>query len=471
MNNKLMEDRENQNEILQQVLQEAQTFLDGRAQATVAPAVPTYTQGVLQNEGVGAKGALEIFKQNYQSAMQVSSGPRFFGYVIGGTTPAALAGDWLTSLYDQNAFGLPGTLDRQIELEVLAFLRQMLALPESFSGVFTTGGTMSNYTCLAVAREWAAAREGKTANDGIYGLTPPTVLTGMAHASIYKDLSMLGIGRAGVTKLPCLPGREAVDPAEVEKYLAQHPGESVIVIANMGTVNAGDIDDLAALAALKDKYDFYLHCEGAIGMVAAASEKYRPLFAGVERADSLSVDCHKWLNTPYDGGVAMVNGPALAALQHNVFAQMERVDGPAAPENAFYNIAPEGSRRFRALPAWFSLMAYGKDGYAELIERNCALAQRLAQALQACSAVKIMNEVRLNVVSFTLNLPDEKRTPQAIAAFANALREEGTTFLNTATLFGEPVVRCCISNWLTEEMDVDKVAAAIAQTARDFIEK
>ncbi len=464
----MQEDYKNQDRILEEVLKEAKEFLAARDSAPVAPPWQPGNPQPLQAGGTGAAGALAAFKARFGGGLQVSSGPRFFGYVIGGITPAALAGDWLTSLYDQNAFGLPGTVDRYIELEAVEYIKDMLNLPNSFNGVFTSGATMANFTCLATAREWAAAKEGKTANDGIYGLTPPVVLTGVAHASVYKNLSMLGIGRAGVVKLPCEEGREAVKISAVEEYLKANTEKAVIVIANMGTVNSGDLDDLAALVEMKKKYGFYLHCEGAIGAVAAASPMYRPLFAGLGEVDSITVDCHKWLNTPYDGGVALINAGELQALQHRVFAQMETATDNPAEENAFYNMAPEGSRRFRALPAWFSLTAYGKAGYAAMVEKNCALARRMESHLAKSPNIILLHEVRLNIVSFTLNMPAGQCTPAAVGAFAAAVQKTGSTFLNTASLFSRPVVRCCISNWLTGEQDIDNVAKAILETAEVF---
>ncbi len=468
MYHKLQQDREQLPQLLEEVLKQAQEYLTRRDDTFVAPTLTEKKLSHLPQEGIGAQKALEEFKARYSEAMLATSGPRFFGFVIGGNTPAALMGDWLTSLYDQDAFGIDGNADRQIELEAIAFLRELFDLPEDYTGVFVSGATMANCSALAIAREWAAQSQGKTANDGIYGLTPPTLLTGVAHASVYKGLSLLGIGRNGVVKLPCLPGREAVDVAALESYLAAHPTEKIIVIANLGTVNSGDLDDLQAIAALKDKYDFYLHVEGAIGAVAMASPLYRPLFNGVEKADSITIDAHKWLNTPYDCAVLLVRGKALQELQYRVFAQAETVTDPMPEASPFFNLTPEGSRRMRSLPAWFTLKAYGKEGYRELVERNCAMARRLAQQLSAAEEIQLMHEVRLNVLSFTLNLPSEKLTVENINAFADLLRKQGITYMNTASLFGKPVVRSAISNWSTQEREIDQAAQSIVACAREF---
>lgn len=469
MDQQLHQDQTNLPALLGEVLQEAKAFLEKRETAAAAPVhAPLSSPMPLPEGGLGAGGALESFRTRFRDSMLASSGPHFYGFVIGGATPAALAGDWLTSLYDQNAFGLTSYVDREIELEAISLLKSLLQLPDDYEGVFTSGATMANFSALAVAREWAAQSQGKSADDGIYGLKPPAVLTGVAHASVYKGLSMLGMGRNIVTELPCLPGRECLDVDALETYLKAHPDTPCIVVANMGTVNSGDMDDLKAIAALKDRYDFYLHIEGAIGAVSAASPLYRPLFDGCERADSFTVDAHKWLNTTYDCGILLVRGKALRELQYRVFSQSNRVNGPAPEACPFFNLGPEGSRRMRALPAWFTLTAYGRDGYRELVERDCAMARRFSENLSKSPDIRLLHEVRLNVLSFTLNLPEEQLTATNLNAFSDVLRKDGVTYLNTAALFGKPVVRCAISNWMITEKAIDEVSESVIRCARTF---
>ena len=338
MQNYLLTDEQNRQQILKTAYDKALEFF-AADDAAVAPILPPLPIADIPAEGVGAQKAAELFFNNYAPYIQRSTGPRFFGYVIGGNTPAALMGDWLCSVYDQNCFGLPGTVDRQIELEAVNFLRGMLGLPESFSGVFCSGATMANFTALATARSQALEKSGADIDAGVYGTKPPKVVTGMAHTSIYKALSMLGIGRANMVEIPLLAGREAMDMAALERYLAANSEESIIVVASGGTVNTGDIDDIAALVELKKRYNFYLHIEGAVGIVAAVSEKFRGLFEGMEQADSVTIDAHKWLNTPYDGAVVMFNGQKLKQLQYKTFAQNNNSEG-YADDTAFYNLAP-----------------------------------------------------------------------------------------------------------------------------------
>ena len=410
----------------------------------------------------------EHFQREYAPYLAMNSGSRFFGYVIGGVTPAALMGDWLTSLYDQNAFGNIDCMDRQIEKEAAEGLKDLLGLPKEFSGCFTSGATMATTAALAVAREWAAQMDGKTANDGVYGLTPPVILSGCAHASIYKGLSILGLGRNSVTKVACLTDRESVDVIALEEELKKNQDKKCIVIANMGTANSGDLDNLSQIAKLKKSYDFYLHVDGAIGAVAAASPMYRQLFDGIEEADSFTIDCHKWLNAPYDCAITLVKGAELREYQYRVFAQLEEVTAAVTDNCPFTNLGNEGSRRFRALPVWFSLMAYGKKGFAELVERDCAMAKRFSEKLAECRDIKLQGEVLINGFAFTLKVEDEKLNDGMISKLGSMIRDKGITFLNTANVNGIPVLRCSICNWMTEEKDVDMAAASIIECVKEL---
>lgn len=466
MYKKMEEDRENQVALLQTVLGEATSFFERRTTDTVYPFYPDKAISKIGEEGLGASGTLDVFRSEYAPYIALDSGPRFYGYVVGGVTPAALAGDWLTSLYDQNAFGSVGCVDRQVELEAVEGLKDLLGLPKDMVGSFTSGATMATTAALAVAREWAAQTQGKTADDGVYGLQRPVILSGTAHPSVYKGLSLLGLGRNSILAVGCLEDREAVDIEKLEKALAEHRENSCIVVANMGTANSGDVDDLKAIAALKNKYDFFLHVDGAIGIVAAASPKYKHLFEGLDAVDSLTIDCHKWLNVPYDCAIALVR-KQWKEYQYRTYAQAVSVSGSVAETTDFTNLGNEGSRRFRALPVWFSLMAYGKNGYAEMVERDCAMARRFAAALSASGVVAVHGEVRLNGFAFSLN--KENVTEEEIARWGLMIRQDGVTFLNGAKLCGKPVLRCSLSNWGIEEADVDAVAASVIKCAKELL--
>lgn len=465
MNQKMAADRERQMEILKKVEKEAERFF---AQRETGKALPVWERQPLRrisDEGLGAEGAMDLFINEYSKGLALNSGSRFFGFVIGGVTPASLAGDWMTSLYDQNAFGEVDCMDRQIEDEAIEALKDLLGLRDDFLGSFTSGATMATTNALACAREWAAVRQGKTANDGIYGLERPVVLSAFAHASIYKGLSILGLGRNSIIEYGKLPGRDAGDMEKLEAELQKAAGKAVIVIANMGTASTGDLDNLRAIADLKKKYEFWLHVDAAVGSLAMASPKYRGLYDGVEEADSITIDGHKWLNMNYDCAIALVRREH-REMQYRTYAQATRVSDNWTESTALEHLGNEGSRRFRALAVWMNLMAYGKDGFREMVERNCGLAAEFADLLEASGVYKVHRPVLINGFAFTLNKPDV--SAEDIQKLEKAIREDGTTYLNRAEVNGVWHLRCSLSNWSIEEKDVQQVAEALIRIGRNI---
>lgn len=228
-------------------------------------------------EGAGGEGALARFAERWAPGLSGSAGPRYLGFVTGGATPASVAGDWLTSAYDQNVSGAAGSWAAALERETVAWLRELFGLGEAHSGAFVTGATVSNTVGLAVAREWLGERLGvDVSRDGAAALGPVDVLSGSAHSSIGKALSVLGIGRNRLRPVPLLAdSREAIDVAELDAALAELDGRPAIVVANAGTVNTVDFDDLRAIAALKKRHDFWLHVDAAFGGFAALSPRTR----------------------------------------------------------------------------------------------------------------------------------------------------------------------------------------------------
>lgn len=466
MNQRMAEDRAQQMDILKDVLQEAENFFERRETAVAYPVWERRPFKKIGEEGIGAKGAMELFQKEYADALAMNSGSRFFGFVIGGVTPAALAADWMTSLYDQNAFGHMDCLDRQIEDEAVEGLKELLGLPEDFSGIFTSGATMATTNALACAREWAAAKQGKSPDDGVYGLEKPVILSAFAHASIYKGLSILGLGRNSIIEYGKLPDRECGDMEKLEAQLKAAEGKSVIVIANMGTATAGDLDDLKTIAALKKKYGFWLHVDTAVGSLGLCTPKYRHLYEGIEAADSLTIDGHKWLNVNYDCAIVMIRREH-REMQYRTYAQANRVSGSVSDATDFCSLGNEGSRRMRALPVWMELMAYGKEGFREMAERNCACAALFADQLEESGIFKIHRPVLINGFAFTWN--KENVTAADIAALGDAIRAEGTTYLNSAIVCGVPHLRLSISNWSTEEKDVLQAAEAIIRCGKKLM--
>ena len=449
----LKHDRENFAGILAEAFQTATAFLASLDERRVAVSPEARPHEPLPDEGLGAKKALEHFMTRYGDGLSGSAGSRYFGFVTGGVTPAALAADWLTSTFDQNVMSYGDSVAPLLELETLAMFRDLLELPESFSGVFVTGATMSNFTGLALARQWVGKQQGSdVAKDGVQGTIP--VFAGTAHSSVYKALAMLGLGRSSLEETACLAGREAVAVRALEGRLEALNAQPCIVVANAGTVNTADYDDLGAIAELKKISPFWLHVDAAFGGFAAASPKTAHLVQGWEHADSITVDAHKWLNVPYDSGVLFTRHPK---LQLEVFQNAAVYLGTPADEPSFVHRTPENSRRLRALPAWMTLQAYGKEGYRELVERCCDLAAVLGERLETSPDFQLLAPVKMNGVCFTLRDP----TTENVSSYLQRLRATGEVFLTATNLYGTPAMRVSISNWRTEEKDVERAWAAM----------
>lgn len=273
----------------------------------------------LPAEGRGLAAALAEFGERWEAGLSGSAGPRYLGFVTGGATPAGLAGDWLTGTYDQNAASGGDSCAAELEQETLRWLRELFGLGDAHSGAFVSGATAANTVGLAIAREWVGERLGvRVSRAGADALGPVTVLSGAPHSSIGKALSILGIGRDRLRTVATLPGREAVDVPALATALAELRGRPAVVVANAGTVNTVDFDDLRAVAALRDRFPFWLHVDAAFGGFAALSPAHAHLTAGLDLADSVCVDLHKWLNVPYDCAVQFTRRRDLqTAVFHN----------------------------------------------------------------------------------------------------------------------------------------------------------
>jgi glutamate/tyrosine decarboxylase-like PLP-dependent enzyme len=432
---------------------EALAGLDRRAAAV--PPLPV-APAPLPAAGAGARGALDEFARRWEPGFAASAGPRYLGFVTGGATPASLAGDWLTAAYDQNPASGMDSSAQDLERETVGWLAELFGLGPEFSGAFVTGATMSTVTGLAIAREWLGERIGVTVStEGAAALGPVTVLSGSPHSSVLKALSFLGMGRSALRQVPVLPGREAIDVAKLAEALETLDGPAVVV-ANAGTVNTVDFDDLRAIAALKQRYDFWLHVDAAFGAFAALAPAHAALTAGLDQADSVVVDLHKWLNVPYDSAVQFTRR---RDLQLRVFSNNAAYLGEIGDTPDFLHLTPENSRRLRALPAWFSLVAYGRAGHREIVERCVALARDLGARIDGSPHWHLLAPVRLNVVCFT---PAVERD---IDALVRAIAEEGTTFLTPTAYDGRPALRAAFSNWRTTEADVDRVFAVLERLA------
>lgn len=464
----LSEDQAQIGKILNKVVVEANRFLSELDTLPVGAVLPTTIDPMcISDEGIGALETLGVFKERYASWISGSAGPRYFGFVTGGVTPAALAGDWLVSVYDQNNLGSDESIAPQIEFDTMSLLRQLFGLPDVYTGSFVSGATMSNFVGLALARQWIGHQIGiDFAQKGLWGAEPINVFSGTPHSSIYKALSMLGMGREALTKVPCLLDREAIDLVILENFLQDQNGQTCIVVANAGTVNTVDFDDLVLLAELKTRYKFWLHVDAAFGGFAACSPKYRSLVGGMELADSITIDAHKWLNVPYDSAMQFTRHQE---LQAEVFQNAAVYLGQEISSSNFVHLTPENSRRLRAMPSWFSLMAYGKQGYAEIVERNCQLAQWLGAQIDASDAFKLLAPVRLNGLCFTFAMKEDPVSLDVVKDYLNSLKKKGDVFL-TPTVYNDiPAIRVSISNWRTTQEDVEIAWQAMRREIKEYI--
>ena len=393
-----------------------------------------------------------------------SAGPRYFGFVVGGSLPAALAADWLAAAWDQNAgLFVLGPAAATVEDVAAGWLTELLGLPATATCGFVTGGLGANFGGLAAARNHMLARAGwDVERDGLVGAPPVEVVVGAErHVTIDVALRYLGLGSGRVRVVPA-DDQGRMDAAALPEVLAALKGPT-IVCAQAGNVNTGAFDPLPAICAAGHDHGAWVHVDGAFGLWAGASPALRHLVAGVEQADSVATDAHKWLNVPYDSGLVFVAHPqAHLAAFAKVAAYFVPGQGAERDPDAF---TPEGSRRARGFPVWAALRSLGRSGVAELVERCCGHARRFAEALGAADGVEVLNEVVLNQV--LVRFPDpggdhDGRTREVI----RRVQAGGTLWLGGTTWHGMAAMRISLSNWSTTDDDVDRSVTAILAAAR-----
>ena len=380
-------------------------------------------------------------------------GPRYFGFVTGGALPAALGADWLTSAWDQNAFSrVSSPAAAAVEAVAERWVLEVLGLPAGAAVGFTTGATMGNFTCLAAARHAVLARAGWDVEaDGLTGAPAVRVLVGEhVHASLLLALRYVGLGTGRAVRVPAGGGAMRADALADALGAGDGPA---IVCAQAGEVNTGACDPLDAIADAAAAHGAWVHVDGAFGLWAAAVPSLRHLVRGAERADSWAVDAHKWLNVPYDGGLAIVADPAALRAAMGVSASYL----PGAQGREPLEHVPEMSRRARAVPVYASLRQLGRDGLVAVVERNCALARRAAAGLEALDGAQVLNDVVLNQVLVRFD-DDDEATRAAIAA----VQRGGEAWLGGTVWEGRAAARISVSNWSTSEEDVDRLVAAFA---------
>lgn len=313
---------------------------------------------------------------------------------------------------------------------------------------------MSNFVSLAIGRQWLGLQHGiDIAQQGVQAAPPVKIFSGSPHSTIFKALAMLGLGRDSLSLVPCLPNREAVDVEALKKALAAW-NKPAIVVVNAGTVNTVDYDDIQAIADLRQHYPFWLHVDGAFGGFAACSPNYAAYVAGLDLADSITIDAHKYLNVPYD--CAMQFSRHLS-LQSQVFLNAAAYLDQSPSASSFVNLTPESSRRLRALPVWCTLMAYGRAGYRTIVEETSNLAQYLAAKIDASPHFSLLAPVRLNGLCFTLTQTglNQPLTITDIRQYLDLVKQDGRLFLTPTVYQNQPAMRISITNWRTTKADID----------------
>src|SRR3954451_15181303 len=418
--------------------------------------------GALPEDGVAAERVIEELARDAAPGLVAAPGPRYFGFVVGGALPAALAADWLTTAWDQNAFSAVSSPAAAVVEEVAgAWLLDLLGLPPEAGVGLTTGAQGANTTALAAARGALLAREGWDVEEqGLAGSPPLRVLLGEeAHVTVWRALRLLGIGRAAV-EVVAADGQGRMDPNALAAALAAGGGPAVVV-AQAGNVNTGAIDPLADIVAAAREHAAWVHVDGAFGLWAAASPPLASLTAGAADADSWATDAHKWLNVPHDCGVVAVRDAAAhTAAMGMTAAYLVRADDSLRSNSDW---VPEASRRARGFAVYAALRSLGRRGVADLVERCCALARRLAERVEG-DGVEVLNEVALNQV--LLRFGDDDAATDAVVA---AVQADGTCWAGGTRWQGRAAMRISVSNWSTTEADIDRSAEAILRAAASLV--
>jgi glutamate/tyrosine decarboxylase-like PLP-dependent enzyme len=409
--------------------------------------------GPLPLEPTAPEQVLEALARYGSPATIANSGGRFFGFVNGGCVPAAMAAAWLVSAWDQNAaMRAQSPVGIALEETALEWIRQMLGLPEGCGGAVVTGATMANFCGLAASRHALLERAGwDVENDGLFGAPPLTVVIGEeAHSSLIKSLGMLGLGRSRVVRVPVDgQGRMRADALP-------HLNDRTILCLQAGNVNTGAFDPAGAICPEARAAGAWIHVDGAFGLWAAVSPRYRHLAHGFELADSWATDGHKWPNIGYDCGIALVRDPA--ALKAAMSIQAAYLMQGELREPSHYN--PELSRRARGVELWAGLRSLGRHGMADIVERTSSHARRFAAGLRE-AGFQVLNEVVVNQV--LVSFGSSERTLRAVAR----LQSDGTCWCGSTVWQGHTAMRISVSSWVTSEDDVELSLKAIIRAAAE----
>lgn len=443
--------------ILDEAARYAQAYLQGLPDRGVAPTEAAVANLRELREPLPESPSdpiltLELLHRVVSPATMAMAGPRFFGFVIGGSLPVTLAANWLSGAWDQNAalhLVTPGV--SYLEEVALRWLVELLDLPPTTGGAFVTGATVANFTALAAARNAVLSRVGWNVEaDGLFGAPAITVISGQeAHPSLLKSLGMLGLGRSRIVRLPA-DEQGRIDPAAIPVI----SGPTILCL-QAGNVNSGAFDDFESIIPRAHAAGAWVHVDGAFGLWAKAAPSLRSLVRAVELADSWATDAHKWLNVPYDSGLTFVRDPNTLKAAMAITAEYLPTDTPERNPSDF---TPELSRRARGVEVWAAVRSLGRLGLAELFERNCRQARRFAEGLHG-AGYEVLNDVVLNQVVVAFG--DSGRTRRVI----EALQRDGTCWCGITEWRGRTAMRISVSSWATTDGDVERSLEAMLRVA------
>ena len=442
--------------LLRDASSRALAYLGGLADRPVAPAAADVAaldrlDFALPGAGLDAPAVLAMLDGYGSPGTVASGGPRYFGFVTGGALPIAQAAAWLTAAWDQNAgLSVMSPTASVLNRVALRWVTELLGLPEGTGGGFVTGATMANATCLAAARDAVLAGHGwDAAGQGLVGAPPVTVVAGaQAHTTVRKALGLVGLGRDRALLLPA-DGQGRIEPRDLPALTGP-----ALVCLQAGNVNTGASDPFGPLIDWAHDNGAWVHVDGAFGLWAAASPGTADQVAGVTAADSWATDAHKWLNTTYDCGIALVADPQALRSAMEASAAYLPEDATVEP----MHVTPQSSQRARGAEVWAVLADLGHDGVAALVDRTCALARRFADGMRG-AGYTVANDVVLNQV--VVDFGDEARTGAVIAA----VQAEGTCWCGPTVWQGRAAMRVSVSAWNTTERDIDRSVAAVTACA------
>jgi glutamate/tyrosine decarboxylase-like PLP-dependent enzyme len=446
-------------ELLENTAQRAISYLEGLEDRGVAPSAEAVAKLALldqplTDEPTSPEQVISLLDEVCSPATMAMAGPRFFGFVIGGSLPVTVAANWLAIAWDQNC-GLftPTPATAQLEQVALNWLLDLFKLPANCGGAFVTGATMANFSALAAARHALLQRAGWNVEaDGLFGAPPITVIVGEeAHPTLFKSLGLLGLGRNRVVKVPVdSQGRMQANAIPLSGSMSG----PTIVCVQAGNVNTGTFDPFPEICEHAHAAGAWVHVDGAFGLWATAAPSTAHLASGLADADSWATDFHKWLNVPYDSGIALVrDAEALRAAM--------AITADYLPTSEFRNpsdFTPELSRRARGVEVWAALRSLGRQGVAELVDRNCRQARRFAEGLRA-AGFRVLNDVVLNQVLVAFG--DAATTNRVVSE----IQTEGTCWCGGTVWQGQTAMRISVSSWATTAADVERSLEAMIRIA------